>query len=391
MRTDREANTKSIYDKWFIRTVVFAIVLVLLVMGLNILIDPYFHYHKPVTKYRLNEERYINDGIARNFDYDTIIIGNSLFQNFKTSQYDELNGTKSVKLPYSGAGIFELWNALGRAIGRNELKVDLISYDSKDGAKNVADYKSETGYKDIVKNVIICTDIEDVLRDYHWHRYNDYPTYLYDEDVLNDVKYLLNKDTLYRGTVNNIFRTVLGKESTSFDEYSSWVRVSGPEAACADISVIDPATDRCRRKLSDGDIEKIYYNIHTNMVPVIEANSDVKFKLLIPPASLGKWAEHYNKGEVAYYLDGMEYVLSILTDYDNVTVYGFDDEFSITNDLNRYCDAIHYDADVSEWIFEEISAGRHEINKDNYKEYVDGLREYYLNYDFTVLNEYISD
>ena len=87
------------YKKWLRRTIIGILGIMIFVVLLQIIVDPYFHYHKPITKYRLNDERYINDGIARHFDYNAIITGNSLCQNFSTSQYDELFGTNSVKLP----------------------------------------------------------------------------------------------------------------------------------------------------------------------------------------------------------------------------------------------------------------------------------------------------
>ena len=65
----------------------WAIVIILtLVVGMGLLtyiVDPYFHFHAPIEgmSYRLYEQRYINDGISRHFDYDTIVIGNSLSEN----------------------------------------------------------------------------------------------------------------------------------------------------------------------------------------------------------------------------------------------------------------------------------------------------------------------
>ncbi|MBR5361066.1 MAG: hypothetical protein IK123_09280, partial [Lachnospiraceae bacterium] len=159
----------------------------------------------------------------------------------------------------------------------------------------------------------------------------------------------------------------------------------------ASLKMTDKDTDGMQRQLSDGDKERIYYNIYVNMVPVINANPETEFKLLIPPASIARWADYYNRGELAYVTDGMEYMLSILTGFDNVTIYGFDDEFELTGDLDRYCDTIHYDSGVSDWMFEEMAKGSHLIDKDNYTDYVDRLRDRYFDYDFTVLNEYIPD
>ena len=43
--------------------------------GATAWIDPYFHYHGPIEgiSYSFAGERYMNDGIARNLDYDAII------------------------------------------------------------------------------------------------------------------------------------------------------------------------------------------------------------------------------------------------------------------------------------------------------------------------------
>ena len=60
-------------------------------------VDPYFHYHKPLKGlyYTLDNERSQNDGIIRHFNYDAMIIGTSMAENFKTSEMDELWMTRT--------------------------------------------------------------------------------------------------------------------------------------------------------------------------------------------------------------------------------------------------------------------------------------------------------
>ena len=108
--------------KWFINCIVLLASVLLAIAVLVVVIDPYFHYHKPFSflSYRLFEERYVNDGISRHFDYDAMITGTSMTQNFKTSEMDALFGTNAVKAPFSGAGYQELSNHLIRALQRNE-------------------------------------------------------------------------------------------------------------------------------------------------------------------------------------------------------------------------------------------------------------------------------
>ena len=52
-------------------------------------VDPFFHYHKPDTSryyYTLDNQRSQNDGIIRHFDYDAMIIGSSMTENFRDCQ-----------------------------------------------------------------------------------------------------------------------------------------------------------------------------------------------------------------------------------------------------------------------------------------------------------------
>ena len=46
--------------------------------AVTVVIDPYFHYHKPISvlQYPLDlyKARYLNDGIMKHFDYDAIIV-----------------------------------------------------------------------------------------------------------------------------------------------------------------------------------------------------------------------------------------------------------------------------------------------------------------------------
>lgn len=118
--------------KWFIRCFASLLLSIFLVFLIVWIFDPYFHFHKPFSfvSYRLYDERYTNDGISRHFDYNAIITGTSMAQNFKPSEMDALFGTKSVKETFSGAGFQELSQNLERALQRNkDLKTVLWTLD----------------------------------------------------------------------------------------------------------------------------------------------------------------------------------------------------------------------------------------------------------------------
>ena len=388
MKKNNEEKTIS-YKKSIFVILITVFFLLSCVALVNAVVDPYFHYHKPFTNYRLIEERYVNDGISRQFDYNAVIIGNSLSQNFKTTQYDELFGVKSVKLPYSGAGVKELWTALGRIVGRNELSDNIKDYMMTDPKFELKDYGKTKAYRNDIKEVIVVLDMEDVMRSYSWHRYNDYPEYLYDDNPFNDVGYLLNKETLYRGSFYNIGMTLKGSANTTFDEYSAWERQSGPREACEGLSKIKKETTDTK-SLSDRDRDRVFRNIACNIIPVIRAAEDTEFRLIIPPVSIAKWAAYHQAGETGYMIEGMRFAVSQLAAEENADIYSFMDEYDLITDLTHYCDDIHYDASVNEWMLEEIKNDHHEVTSDSYETYFDELAEFYGNYDYTILNEYIE-
>ena len=350
------------YKKWLRRTIVGILGIMIFVVLLQIIVDPYFHYHKPITKYRLNDERYINDGIARHFDYDAIITGNSLCQNFSTSQYDELFGTNCVKLPYSGAGYKEIWESLGRALE----------------------------YNDGVKEVLVCMDLQDLDREADWERYEGNPTYLYDDNVFNDIKYIFNKDAIYRGALYNLIWTVTGHESTSMDEYSSWERETGPEVACASLQIIPNDVDPDGWNYDDEDEERVRNNVYSNIIPVIEKYPQVEFKIVVPPSSVARWAEYCLNNQVEYRIDGLEYALGELILLPNAEIYAFDDAYDVTTNLDLYSDTIHYNASINEWMLKSVYNGGHYLDNTLFLEYFDGIRKFYLEYDYSLLNRYIE-
>ena len=78
--------------RWCVSFLCMTMLLLLAGGSINGIVDPYFHYHKPLAglEYAIYDERYQNDGIVKHFDYDAILTGTSMTENFKTSEFDAL-------------------------------------------------------------------------------------------------------------------------------------------------------------------------------------------------------------------------------------------------------------------------------------------------------------
>ncbi|MBQ8041585.1 MAG: hypothetical protein IJ274_17270, partial [Lachnospiraceae bacterium] len=80
--------------KWMIAFISMFLAILLLTGTFMVVVDPYFHYHKPLNGlgYSLENERYQNDGIVKHFSYDAIITGSSMTECFRPSEMKELFG-----------------------------------------------------------------------------------------------------------------------------------------------------------------------------------------------------------------------------------------------------------------------------------------------------------
>ena len=78
--------------KWMQFFFIYSLILLIIIGGVVAYIDPFFHYHKPNSTfyYTLDNARSQNDGILKHFDYDAVITGSSITENFKTSEFDLL-------------------------------------------------------------------------------------------------------------------------------------------------------------------------------------------------------------------------------------------------------------------------------------------------------------
>ncbi len=77
--------------KYIIVFVITAFLGLMITAGLTFVIDPYFQYHMPWfgKEAYANNERYSNPGLAKNAEYDSVIVGSSMSENFNCNWFDE--------------------------------------------------------------------------------------------------------------------------------------------------------------------------------------------------------------------------------------------------------------------------------------------------------------
>ena len=349
--------------KWFCKVNLIIISLIGIWSIIIIIVDPYFHFHKPIEgiSYRLYHERYINDGISRNFEYDAFITGSSMTQNFKTSEIDELFGVNSVKMSFSGTTYEEVYDNVSRTLDRS----------------------------DNIKKVFWGFDLHNILSKDGWGRKPEYPTYLYDDNLINDFSYILNKEVMYGGVLRHLVDTICGKESVTFDEYSAFDRPLGAKYVMEDEEIIKISDREVQIDITEAQLDYATHSIENYVIPAIENHPEVEFNIFLPNYSIAFWNDESKGGRINARLDAMTILARSLLEYDNVKLYSFYDQYEIITNLDNYSDTMHYSSEINSMILTWMSEDVGLLTKGNYMQKIEEIREFYLNYNYDEIDAFI--
>lgn len=339
----------------------------LLVVALaNIVVDPLFHYHAPIkgVNYTLDDERYQNNGIVKHYTYDAMITGTSMTENFKTSQMDELFGTNGIKTCFMGGSYKEISDNIRVALEYNpELKLVIRATDQFDIINNPDKHPS--------------TDPETTF---------EYPWFIIDDNIFNDVEYVLNK-ALLSDTLKAVKQTISHTPGTTFDEYMNWEAdyVFGKESVLA--TYARPEITGENTPISAEDKALVQANIQQNIIDLAKDYPDVTFYIWIPPYSVCFYDQENRAGRLMRDMDAMETEIEMLVNADNIKLFGFADREDIVTDLSLYKDVAHYGSAVNEEVLNCMASGRGLLTKDNYKDYMNRVRDFYMNYNYDSIYE----
>lgn len=348
--------TKKIVKR-FIGLVLAGMVLV----GLFVyLIDPFYHYHKPwfgMEPYLYNTV-YQTPGVARNLEYDSVILGSSMTENFRTSWFDDELGWHTVKLSYSGARTNDLAAIMGQIFvdGRN------------------------------VENVFIDINEYQLTEDYTT-AFAERPEYLYDNNIFNDVQYLFNKDVILASCGRVIAR--IGGVAGNMDSAYCW---DGPELFGVDkvkleydsVTVQANEVESISQEEMIKSIENCIKNIE-NIESYIEENPNTQFYFFYPPYSMAYWQTVKESGRLEKTVQLYKTSMECLLQYKNVTLYYFQDEHDFISDLDNYRDLCHYSAEMNRYIFDCVKEDSHRIDINNYQEKLDAMYQLADNYEYSYL------
>jgi len=345
--------TRSLWGKLTLTLLIGALALI---VASVVLIDPFEVYHKAtafIPPIESGTQSYSNAGIAKSYDYDSIIIGSSMTENFRPSQLDDALSGRFVKLCVNGGTPF------------NHKQMMDMAFASRD-----------------IKTVFYGLDV-DALSFFYTTPKAEMPTYLYDDNIFNDVQYWFNQSVLAK-YIPKCLKTLGQTDPGQRDTMYSWGAdfAYGADAVLRDAQFVTGEVAQAPLEERPALSQQSMLNIEHNFIPYVEAHPDTQFVFFFPPYSLMQWYTFYTRGQLNYNLMQKQAACERLLAYDNVRIYDFQANLDWILNLDHYVDHEHYGAHINEAIVSLIGEDQYRItdvsqiqaNAAVLLDYVDRLR-----------------
>lgn len=316
------------HAQWGKLTLSLIILALAMIVASVAIIDPFEIYHRAtafIPPIESGTQSYSNAGIAKSYDYDSIIIGSSMTENFRPSQLDELLGGRFVKLCINGGTPFNHKQMMDIAFGTHD-----------------------------VKRVFYGLDVG-ALSFFYTTPKAEMPTYLYDDNLFNDTQYWFNQSVLVK-YIPKCLKTLGQIDPDQRDSMYSWGKdfAYGADAVLqGPIQTVEvpqaPLEEHPRLS------QQSMLNVEYNFIPFIEAHPDTEFIFFFPPYSLMQWYNFYTQGQLHYNLMQKQAITERLLAYDNVKLYDFHAQLDWILNLDHYVDYEHYGAHINDEIVRMIA------------------------------------
>lgn len=330
-------NTKTL-KRWSVATLCAAIAVTLACALTVYIVDP-FQLYRQATSYvpyiDNTTQVYTNAGIVRNYEYDSAVVGTSMTENFRATQFDELFGGTFIKLCSSGGTAYNHAVLMNKAFDTRQMQrvvygLDVYSFISAPNAT-----------------------------------VTELPEYLYDDNVFNDVYYLLNRDVLL-----NRLKELYDYNQVTFhrpgddmrDDMYAW----GDACTFNEEEVlqfVDFEQEPVQMKPYNFNEENAIANLEQNLISIISAHPETEFLIFYPPYSVMEWYTMYLNGNLDFVLYLKELCTEYLLELENVKIYDFTAREEWVCNLNNYKDCSHYSPEISSAIVEALANGENRADE----------------------------
>lgn len=330
---------------------VFLCVCILLAGALS----AFAYFYDPQNVYRWNGTRlqyysptYSAAGIIKHYDYDTVLIGSSMVQNFDADLIARELDCKPVKLTIGGMSAAE----------------QLFIYD-------------EVQKRSCAVNYIVNIDLHRIaLQEKLVPDAARFPEHMFFPNTVSQFKYLLGYETWFRfipidialnlcAHLNIDFSPETRKtidDATAVNEMCRWNRGELPGAQRVLSDFLSGAAGFEDGSESDPIINPDE-NIEIYIAHLLKSldNGEI-LTLVLPPYSVLSWAE-YSADKVELMLSMRRRIATLADEHDNVRVLDFQ-SMPHTTDLNNYYDKRHFSQELQDEIALQLASERYAVDEE---------------------------
>lgn len=343
-------------------------------VSINWLVDPYRIFHKPWVR----DNYYPNDtgmraeaaGIINTEDFDSIILGTSMADNFSAKEADQIFGAHFVNISLRGSTLSERSFVLSYVLHKRAVKnviysLDIFAFDAQSVAGTpMASY-----------------------------------TYLYDDNPFNDLvlyasspkifRYALcrnivvSSDRLCQNRRNDLETLVewhsIWEHSKRFGGLNKWLEAKdNPQ-------IIDALTSLSKsiRIIGSGTVSPVNWEqvkqanvehehvFRINLLDAAISHPDTRFYFFFPPYSRLNYAilKQSDPQRFEEYLGILRFVVNECAKHPNIHVFGFETE-DFLDDIANYKDTEHYHQRFNSAMLHWMKNGEHELTPNNLEPYI---------------------
>lgn len=311
------------------------------IVAINAIVDPLWVYHAPwLSQTYVRDQRQANPGLARFSSYDSVVIGNSLTENYLVTEIESCLKWRPLKLCIAGSTPREQRLVLDQALATGQVRDVLWSIDL---------FSLELG-PDAVRST-------------------DFPFHLYNRDMTTPWKYLLSGSTFC-----NSLKVGLGGGAKDMESRYVWYYKSK--------FGLDQMIVRWRSDVSDPNIkpvnEEIAWNsVETHLLDEVRSHPEVRFHFVVPPySSLYRVSELVTAGN--HFAARMKFkrkLAQALLEFPNVELFDFETARDVTQDTGRYMDLVHFDLPTSTAILHWMADGQYRMTRDSIDQQIHELED----------------
>ena len=340
------------YQRWargFLAALLAALVLC---GGIVYAVDPCLYYRMPEDRLpAFFNERYQAAGMAKNVTADTVLLGTSMAANYRAAWIEEFYHGPGLRITIPDGYFCEF-----------DQVVDLLFRENPP------------------KRVLFALDLNTLIRD-DGGVTDAMPDYLYNRNPLDDVKYLLNKDSLYYSLYALMTARQGGgqtlDEGFTWDKTSLWGRYET-------LRTYD------RPPVSEEQTpENAYLQFTQENLAVMEDwfqdHPETKFEIFLSPYSILSWDRALRRGDLDARMTALRAACHTLNRWPNVRVHAPLFAKDMVTELNNYCDYVHHSGEAGKWVLGNVCAEKFLLREEDVEKTLADWRDFVVHYDYDAL------